>query len=87
MRLEPIDFPLGSLDGPGVVPETILPERLALLLPEHLPRARPRRLRGTNPPRALANGGAGERRDAPDRAYGCPPPRGGRGAECRGHRV
>jgi hypothetical protein len=25
MRLEPIDFPLGSLDGPGLVPETILP--------------------------------------------------------------
>ena len=27
MRLEPIDSPLGSLDGPGVVPETILPEQ------------------------------------------------------------
>ena len=27
MRLEPIDFPLGSLDGPGVVPETILSEQ------------------------------------------------------------
>ena len=25
MRLEPIDFPLGSLDGPGLVPETVLP--------------------------------------------------------------
>jgi len=27
MRLEPIDSPLGSLDGPGVVPETILSEQ------------------------------------------------------------
>ena len=27
MRLEPIDSPLGSVDGPGVVPETILPEQ------------------------------------------------------------
>ena len=27
MRFELIDFPLGSLDGPGVVPETILPEQ------------------------------------------------------------
>jgi hypothetical protein len=25
MRFEPIDFPLGSLDGPGLVPETVLP--------------------------------------------------------------
>jgi hypothetical protein len=25
MRLEPIDFPLGYLDGPGLVPETVLP--------------------------------------------------------------
>src|SRR5207244_12648979 len=42
-----------------------------------------RRFRGTKPRCALAHGGAGERRYAPDRTYRRPPPRGERGAECR----